>query len=87
MSKLTVNLARMKLKQLFPELERNEGQLIAAFGGARLIRSWSGTYKLRGGTKEDHGHALEWISLFLHEAVLDERACASKRTLPQPAIS
>ena len=73
MSKLIPKLIGMKLKQLFPELERTDGQLIAAFGQARLIRNFSGRYELLGGSKEDCRHALEWISLFLHEAVVDVR--------------
>jgi hypothetical protein len=73
MSKLAVTLAGMKLKQLFPELERSEGRLIAAFGKARLVKNFSGTYQLLGGSKEDCGLALEWISLFLHEAVVETK--------------
>ena len=44
--------------------------LIAEFGRAQLVRRLDGQYELRGGTAKDVTDAKEWISLFLHEAVL-----------------
>lgn len=44
--------------------------LIAMFGEAQLVRDTSGQYELRGGNASDHTSAMEWISLFLHEAVV-----------------
>jgi hypothetical protein len=59
----------MRLKHLFPELEKSEGRPIASFGDARLVKSFSGTFQLIGGSGADRSHALEWISLFMHEVV------------------
>ena len=58
----------MKLK-FFP-LFKDEGELIAGWGEAQLIRYLDGKMELRGGTKEDRLAAHEWISLFWHEAVV-----------------
>ena len=58
----------MKLK-FFP-LFKDEGELIAGWGEAQLIRYLDGKVELRGGTKEDRIEAREWISLFWHEAVV-----------------
>ena len=52
----------MKLK-FFP-LFKDEGELIAGWGEAQLIRYLDGKMELRGGTKEDRLAAHEWISLF-----------------------
>jgi hypothetical protein len=60
----------MKMK-FFP-LFRNEGELIASWGEARLIRYLDGKLVLQGGSKEDRLAAHEWVSLFWHEAVVRE---------------
>lgn len=60
----------MKLKHLFPELPVPEGELVAAFGRARLIKTLVGQYELLGGSAEEQAQALEWISLFMHEVVI-----------------
>jgi hypothetical protein len=60
----------MKLK-FFP-LFKDEGELIAGWGEAQLIRYLDGKVELRGGSKEDRIEAREWISLFWHEAVVRE---------------
>jgi hypothetical protein len=46
-----------------------DGQLVASFGSARLVRKLHGKYILHGGAPEDNTAAKEWISLFFHEAV------------------
>ena len=69
MSNLPRQTGGMKLKHLFPELEKSEGRLIASFGEARLVKSLRGTYQLIGGTQADRSQAFEWISLFMHEIV------------------
>ena len=51
---------------------RNEGEIVAAWGEARLIRYLDGKTELRGGSKEERLAAQEWISLFWHEAVVGE---------------
>jgi hypothetical protein len=61
----------MKLKHLVEDNKRLEGELIARFGEAALIRRLDGGWKLRGGSQADRCEAREWISLFLHEAVIE----------------
>ena len=51
---------------------RDEGEVVAAWGEARLIRYLNGKTELRGGSKEDRLAAQEWISLFWHEAVVGD---------------
>jgi hypothetical protein len=45
-------------------------RLIATFGRAKLVRLADGSTELRGGHTQDQTSAKEWISLFMHEAVL-----------------
>jgi hypothetical protein len=59
----------MKLNQVFSGLAGN-GEIIAYFGQARLIKRLDSKFELRGGSAEDHCAAREWISLFMHEVVL-----------------
>jgi hypothetical protein len=73
MSNLDPYSRGMKLKHLFPELHQN-GQLIAAFGRAQLVKTVAGQYELRGGSSEEQAQAKEWISLFMHEILLAGRA-------------
>ncbi len=58
----------MSLK-FFPPF-KDEGEVVAAWGEAQLIRFLDGRSELRGGSKEDRLAAQEWISLFWHEAVV-----------------
>jgi hypothetical protein len=44
--------------------------IVATFGGTQLVRDINSRYELRGGSVADHTDALEWISIFLHEAVV-----------------
>jgi len=60
----------MKLRHLFPELERRDGEIVATFGNARLVKRLDCRFELRGGSDQDRAEAREWISLFLHEAVI-----------------
>ncbi len=53
---------------------RDEGEVIAAFGKAHLVKFLDGKLELRGGSKDDRLEAREWISLFMHEAVVRESA-------------
>jgi hypothetical protein len=59
----------MKIKHMFPGLN-HDGEVIAQFGHARLIKTLDRRYELRGGSGEDHAEAKEWISLFMHEVVV-----------------
>ena len=45
-------------------------RIVASFGDTRLVRHVNGPYQLCGGSASNHADAMEWISLFLHEAVV-----------------
>jgi len=62
----------MRFKNFFPVLGKDEGEFIAGFGHAKLIKTFDCKYELRGGSHEDRLAAREWISLFFHEAVIKE---------------
>lgn len=53
-----------------PRHAAKRDQLITHFGQAKLIRTPDGATELRGGQAQDFTTAKEWISLFMHEAVL-----------------
>ena len=57
----------MKLN-LLAHWKQDQGELIASFGDARLLKKLSGKIELVGGTADDRAEAKEWASLFLHEA-------------------
>jgi hypothetical protein len=61
----------MNLRNYFPPF-KNESQLIATFGHAQLVKLLNGKLELRGGSKGDRLAAKEWISLFMHNAVVRE---------------
>lgn len=63
----------MKIRNYFPWF-KDEGQVIAGFGQARLIKFLDGKYELRGGSKADRLEAHEWISLFCHDIVVGNGA-------------
>jgi hypothetical protein len=58
----------MKLN-LLARIKQNDGELIASFGAARLVKQLNGKFQLLGGSAADRTEAKEWCSLFLHEAV------------------
>jgi hypothetical protein len=45
-------------------------RLITTFGHARLVWREDGSTELRGGRVQDQTTAKEWISLFMHEAIV-----------------
>jgi len=62
----------MKLKK--HDKIRTRGQnVIAQFGQAALVRQSDGICQLKGGSEDDRHLAREWISLFMHEAILNCR--------------
>ena len=61
------------MEHFFPEFKKSEGEVIATWGDARLIKTLDGKYELVGGSKEDLAAAREWISIFLPDAVIRER--------------
>jgi hypothetical protein len=58
--------------RFFPEF-KDQGEVIASFGDAKLIRFLDGKMELRGGSGDDRTAAREWMSMFRHEAVVGER--------------
>jgi hypothetical protein len=64
-----VTITVMKLESL-DERPARGAEVIARFGQAALIQQPNGSWQLQGGSEEDRLSAREWISLFLHEAVL-----------------
>jgi hypothetical protein len=57
--------------RFFPEF-KDQGEVIASFGRARLVKYLDGRMELKGGSREDRVSAREWISLFMHDAVVRE---------------
>ena len=62
----------MKRKSEYYPPFKDEGELIASWGKARLVKYLDGKLVLSGGTKEDRMSAGEWISMFLNGAVVKE---------------
>ena len=63
----------MQIRHLL-ETEQNsaQGKLVACFGGAQLIECRRGKWRLEGGSRSDRLEAREFISLFMHEVVVQE---------------
>lgn len=53
---------------------KDEGEIVASWGQAKLVRYLDGKLELKGGSRAERGEAREWISLFWHEAVVREHA-------------
>ena len=45
---------------------------IASFGQAKLVTNATGRVRLLGGSHADRAEAREWISLFFHDAILEQ---------------
>ena len=58
--------------RLFYPLFKDEGEVIASWGEAQLIKYLDGRLELKGGSKEDRIEAREWISMFLHDKLVRE---------------
>ena len=58
--------------RLFYPLFKDEGEVIASWGEAQLIKYLDGRLELKGGSKENRIEAREWISMFLNDAVVRE---------------
>ena len=65
-------LARMKMNRLLGFV-RDEGDLIATFCDAQLVKKSDNKIELIGGSQDDRRALLEWGSLFLRECRLDAR--------------
>lgn len=60
-----------RMKTLVNRLsERYQTNLIARFGRARLVERPDGRAELRNASESERTEAKEWISLFMHEAIL-----------------
>jgi len=55
----------MKMRPRF----KDEGEVLASFGQAQLIKYLDGKLELKGGSEEDLIAAHEWISMFFKEAL------------------
>ena len=51
---------------------KDEGEVIASWGRAQLIKYLDGRTELRGGSPQDREKARKWMSLFWHQAVVRE---------------
>ena len=52
------------------KLDKTLNEPVAIFGTAELRRTVRGAYRLVGGSEDDRRSAREWVSMFLHEAVV-----------------
>lgn len=57
---------------------------IASFGQASLVTKTTGRVELLGGSPSDRAEAQEWISLFLHDAVLQNPPASASQPNPLP---
>jgi hypothetical protein len=60
----------MKRKSEYYPPFKDEGEVMARWGEAQLIRYLDGKTELRGGSEQERAEAKEWMSLFWHEAVV-----------------
>ena len=51
---------------------KDEAEVVAYFGQARLIKYLDGKMELRDGSAKDQAEAREWMLLFWHEAVVGD---------------
>lgn len=63
----------------------NTGEVLASFGAATLRRHRDGRCELQGGSPAERAEALEWASLFQHDAVFSHRTDSLRSALPAPA--
>ena len=61
------------MNRIFLPFFKDEGEVVASWGGAKLVKYLDGGLELRGGSEEERGEAREWMSLFWHEAVVAVR--------------
>ena len=55
--------------KFFPRCD-DKGEAVVVFGRAILVRHPDGKMELRGGSKDDRSDVKQWISMFMHEAVV-----------------
>jgi hypothetical protein len=62
----------MKMNSLWPWHGADDGELLASFGDAQLVKHLDGTCEIQGGSAEERGEARDWVSLFLQHVILRE---------------
>lgn len=62
------------MKNMLRLFQRSEKRVIATFGSARLLEDRRGWLEIAGGSPQDRSEAMEWISLFRHDAVWNDAA-------------
>ena len=65
----------------------SQERLIARFGTGRLVHCDGTRYELRGGNDWDFAAAQEWVSHFLHEAIIDRPFTPRGYVHRQPPLS
>ena len=60
----------LTMRDFFPGSTGNQTEVVATFGQAKLMKNLDGKLELIGGSKDDRLAAHEWISLFMHEAIV-----------------
>jgi hypothetical protein len=58
----------MRWKLLRPDPDRDEAEVIAGYGTAKLVKRGINDYELVGGTESDRTKLKEWIALFMKGA-------------------
>lgn len=61
----------MYLKHYYPPSFSDDGELIAKFGKARLVRYLNGKLALQGGSAADRSVAERWVATFFRTALPD----------------
>jgi len=61
----------MRTEMHASDSRRNERELVAGFGEARLVKTLDCKYELCGGSHEDRQAAREWIAMFFHAVVTE----------------
>jgi hypothetical protein len=62
----------MKRKSEYYPSFKDEGEVMARWGEAELIKYLDGKTELRGGSDQDRAEAKEWMSLFWYEAIFED---------------
>jgi len=74
----------MKTLHLLEYLRDRDGETLATFGTARLVKYLDGKVELRGGSPADRTDARQWCSLFMHEVAIAPSAAASEFAPKRP---
>lgn len=74
----------MRTTSLRPGSGADDGEWLASFGEARLIKHRDGTCEIVGGTADDRGAARDWIALFLHHLILRDPPRVKVLAVAQP---